>query len=141
MDVLLAVLIWAVIALLYLQYQKCRREGRPFFRASSRRRKHSPIKVSPPQRFDTSPPQRAQQRYSQRSDNTARSQRRKNRSQQLAVAPSGSVRSRTKKDELSGKLLLQLNGLTRNQATSKRLIENLKMRNPHKPLNWCRFSA
>ena len=129
MDALLALIAWAVIALLWLQYQKCRREGRPFFRAPSKRRKHSAINVSPPQR--------SQQRYGQRSDNTARSQRPKNRPQQLAVAPSGFVHSCNKEDELSGKLLLKLNGLTRNQATSKRLIENVKSKNPQKSLNWC----
>ncbi|MFG6098036.1 hypothetical protein SPB21_22425 [Leptothoe sp. ISB3NOV94-8A] len=78
MDVLLALLMWAIIILLYLQRQKCIREGRPFFRAVSKNKVRKPIKTSAPQRF--------QQKTRQRADNTPRTQRFKNRPQQVATA-------------------------------------------------------
>ncbi|NEZ54238.1 hypothetical protein [Adonisia turfae] len=78
MDVLLALLMWAIIILLYLQRQKCIREGRPFFRAVSKNKVRKPIKTSAPQRF--------QQKTRQRADNTPKTQRFKNRPQQVATA-------------------------------------------------------
>ena len=93
MDALLALITWAVIALLWLQYQKCRREGRPFFRVPSKRRKRRSIKVSSPQRL--------QQKYGQRSDNTSRSQRFKNRPQQNDAPPINAARQRFNSDNAS----------------------------------------
>lgn len=170
MDLLLAALMWALILLFYLKRQECIRQGRPFFRFGTRkvRRAKTQVFVSDQsqqkhnqrvgnidgvQRHkdrpsnnlssnQTAPPQKSRQKYSQRSDNTPRVQRYKNRPS-INASQKRYVKKERKPPQptVDRRLIKQLNSLTHDPATSNRLVQSIKAKNPQKSLNWCAEQA
>lgn len=131
MPTLLAILLLLIVWLLIELRKKCLHEGRPFF-SWGKKRAHKTMT-----RF--SEPQRSQQKYSRRSDNSHRNQRYKNRPSisSLQQGTTALVETSSRQDKVSRHLLVRLNSLTRDQATSERLIQSTKVKNPERTFDWC----
>lgn len=141
MESWLPLLIGALIVFILHQRQQCIDEGRPFFRAGRRAsgRQRTQSALSEQNLGRTTLRQQSQQKYSQRAGNTHNVPLNKNRPsvnedafspKRAASQPAPDVMVRTD-------LVRQLNALTHNEATAKRLIFSLKQRHPERSLDWC----
>lgn len=111
MSGLLALLFWLIVWLLIELRKKCIREGRPFFRLGKRKPQSASSQVSQPQR--------ANFHHWQHSDNFPK----------------------PKPTQVKQSVLRKLNSLTHDPATSNRLVQSIKAKNPQKSLNWCAEQA